>query len=68
MRLVEANLASKSDICNFVKKTHFDDKLKNLNKKINSNKTKHVFVENEFKRLQTFHSIYFIGQSYLFND
>ena len=30
-----------------MKKTNFDDKLKNLNEKINSNKTKHVLVENE---------------------
>ena len=29
-------------------KTDFDDKLKNLNEKITTNKTKHVFVENEF--------------------
>ena len=33
-RLAQANLASKSDIVNFVKKTDFDDKLKNLNKKL----------------------------------
>ena len=57
-------LASKNDIANFVKKTDFDDKLKDLNKKIISNKTKHVFVENEFKKLQTFDSSDFIGQSY----
>ena len=31
--LAQANLASKNDIANFVKKTDFDDKLKNLNKK-----------------------------------
>ena len=31
-RLAQANLASKSNIVNFVKKTDFDDKLKNLNK------------------------------------
>ena len=30
-----------------MKKTNFDDKLKNLNEKINSNKTKHILVENE---------------------
>ena len=30
-RLAQANLASKSDIANFVKKTDFDDKQKNLN-------------------------------------
>ena len=29
------------------KKKDIDDKLKNLNKKVTSNKTKHVFVENE---------------------
>ena len=44
----KANLASKSDIANFVCKIAFDNKLKNLNKKITSNKTKHVLVENEF--------------------
>ena len=41
-RLAQANLASKNDIANFVKKTDFDEKLKNLNKKVTSNKTKHV--------------------------
>ena len=45
-RLAQANLASKSDIANFVNKTDFDDKLKNLNKRNNSNKTKHLLVEN----------------------
>ena len=49
-RLALANLASKSDIANFVKKTDFDDKLKNVNKKVTSNKTKHLLFENEFKK------------------
>ena len=31
-RWAQANLASKSDIANFVKKIDFDDKQKNLNK------------------------------------
>ena len=57
-RLAQANLASKSDIANFVKKTDFDDKLKNLNKKVTSNKTKHLLVENELKKLQTFDSYF----------
>ena len=52
-RLAQVNLASKSHIANFVKKINFDDKLKNLNKKIISKKTKHLLVENEFKTLQT---------------
>ena len=46
-KLANANLASKNDNANFVNKTDFDDKLKKLNKKITSNKTKHVLVENK---------------------
>ena len=38
---------------NFVTKTDFGDKLSNLNRKITSNKTKHVLVENELKKLKT---------------
>ena len=62
-RLKQANLASKSDIANLVNKTDFDNKLKNLNKNITSSKTKNVLDENEFKKLQTFDSILFIGQT-----
>ena len=39
-RLKQENLAGKNDIANFVNKTGFNDKLKNLNKKITSNRTK----------------------------
>ena len=35
-----------------------------LNKKINSNKTKHVLVENQLKKLQTFDSVYVRGKSH----
>ena len=70
-RLKQANLASKGDITDFAKKTDFDDKLKNLNKKVTSNKSKHLLVENELKKLQdkieklqTYDPSLFIGQSY----
>ena len=43
---------------NLVRKTDFDTKLISLNKKINSDKTKHLIVENELKKLQAFDSIY----------
>ena len=59
MRLAQANLITKID---------FDDKLSNFNKKITSNKTKHVLVENEFKELKTFDSSYFIGKNYFEED
>ena len=39
-----------------------------LNKKINSNKTKHLVVENELKKLETFNSIYFCGKSHFEDD
>ena len=34
---------------NLVKTKDFDKKLKNLNKNINSNKTKHLVIKNELK-------------------
>ena len=45
-RLKQANLARKSDIANLVNKTDFDN-----NKRISSNKTKHVLAENELNQL-----------------
>ena len=64
-RLAQAKLASKNDIANFVKKTDFDNKLKNLNKKITSNKTKHVLVANELKKLQTFTQVFLSAKATL---
>ena len=58
-RIAQANLIAKTD---------FDDKLSNLNRKIISNKTKHVLVQNEFKKLQTFDSSYFRGKSHFEED
>ena len=42
-------------------------RLKDLSKKVTSNKTKHWLAENEFKELQTFDSSLFIGQRYFNN-
>ena len=41
-----------------------DIRLQNLNKKINSNKTKHLLVENELKKLNNFDAAYFRGKNY----
>ena len=49
-------------------KTEFDAKLSGLNRKITSNKTKHVLVKNKLKKLKTFASIYFIGKSHFEED
>ena len=48
-RLPEANLIPKAD---------FDAELSSLNRKITSNKTKHLLVENELKKLKTFELFY----------
>ena len=48
-RLAQANLITKAD---------FDAKLSILNRKITQNKTKHLLIENELKKLKTFDSSY----------
>ena len=58
-RLAQANLMTKTD---------FDVNLSSLNRKITSNKTKHLLVENELKKLKIFDSSYFIGKSHFEED
>ena len=58
-RLAQANLITKTD---------FDSKLSSLNRKITSNKTKHLLVENELKKLKKFGSSYFIDKSHFEED
>ena len=48
--------------------TNFDAKLSDLNRKITPNKSKHLLVENEFKKLKTFDSSYFRGKSHFEED
>ena len=58
MRLAQTNSITKID---FVK-------LSSLNKKIAKNKSKHLLVENELKKLETFYLSYFIGKSQVDED
>ena len=58
-RLKQANVVTKAD---------FDDKRKNQNQKINSNKTKNLLFENELKKLQPFDSICFRDKSHFEKD
>ena len=48
-KLTTENFKARLAQANLVTKTDFNTKLKKLNKKINSNKTKHFLVENELK-------------------
>ena len=50
-RLSQVKLALTDDIADLVKETDFDNKLKQINKKVTSNKTKHVLVENKLDEL-----------------
>ena len=58
-RLTQANLVAKTD---------FDDKLSNLNRKVTKNKTDHLLVQNELKKLKIFDLGYFIGKSHFEED
>ena len=53
---------------NLIAKTDFDAKLFCLNRKIKSNKLKHLLVENELEKLKTIDSCYFIGESHFEED
>ena len=58
-RLAQANLVTKTD---------FDNSVSSLDSKIAANKTKNESIENEFKKLKTFDSSYFIGKSHFEED
>ena len=62
------NFAARLKQANLVTKTDFDAKLSSLNRKITSNKTKHLLIENELKKLKTFDLSYFIGKSHFDED
>ena len=52
----------------FSDKNRFWSKLSSLNRKVTSNNTKHVLVENEFKKLKAFDLSYFIGKNHFEED
>ena len=51
-----------------ITKTEFDAKYSNLNRKITKNKSKHLLVENDLKKLKTCDLSYFIGKSHFEED
>ena len=50
-RLGQAKLLTKDDIVDFVRKTNFDEKLININRKVTVNKARHVEVKNKLDYL-----------------
>ena len=51
-----------------IAKTDFDAKLKKNSERVTSNKTKHLLVETEFKKLEKFDATYFRGNKYFDDD
>ena len=54
--LTAENVTAKLKQANLITTKDIDDKIKSLNRKINSKKKKHTLVENELKKLKTFDS------------
>ena len=67
-KLTAENFAARLGQANLITKPDFDAKLSSLNRKITSNKTKHLLVENQLKKLETFDSIYFRDKSHFEDD
>ena len=62
-KVTAENFAARLKQANLVAKAYFDDKLKSINRKTSSNKTKHLVVKNKLKKLKRFDLIYFRGKS-----
>ena len=56
-----ARLAAQTDL---IRKPQFDFKLKGISDRVTLNKSKHLLVENELKKLETFDAVYFRGKNY----
>ena len=67
-RLKQANLATESDIDDFVEKAGFDDKLRISNKKVTSNKTKQVEVKKKLTDLTKKLHIFFVRQNVFYRQ
>ena len=51
-KLKQANLATKADLDDFVETTDFDNKVKDLNEKVPSNKIKHIWARIKYNNSQ----------------
>ena len=51
-----------------IRKPDFDSKLKEISDRVTKNKTKHLLLENELKKLQKFDAAYFRGKSHFEED
>ena len=67
-KLRAENFVARLALKNLATITDFDNRPSHLNTKITSNKTKHLIVEKQLKKLETFDSIYFWSESHFIDD
>ena len=67
-RLTTENFKTRLAYANLITKTNFDTELKKISERVTSNKSKHLLVENELKKLKKIDSIYFKGKSHFQED
>ena len=67
-RLTTENFAVRLAQADLVTKTDFDNKLTDLNRNFVSNKTKHLIIENELKKIKALDSSYYRGKSNFKDD
>ena len=61
----KSRLAAQTDL---IRKADFDFRLKEISDRVTQNKTKHLLVENELKKLQKFDAAYFRAKSHFEED
>ena len=67
-RLTTENFKARLAQATLITKTDLDTELKKISDRVTTNKTKHLLVENELKKLKTFDSSYFEGKSHFEED
>ena len=67
-RLTTENFAVRLSQADLVTKTDFDNKLTDLNRNFASNKTKHLIIENELKKIEALDLSYYRGKSNFEDD
>ena len=67
-KLTTENFRARLAQADLVKKTDFDTKLQDISKRITSNKTKHLLVENGLKNLKKIDLSYFKGKRHFEED
>ena len=67
-RLTTENFKARLAQATLITKTDLDTELKKISDRVTTNKTKHLLVENELKKLKTFDSSYFEGKNHFEED